>query len=81
VARVVLNTEFSRLADGATEVRLDADDFRDLEAALAARFPALGERLRAGVSVAIDGEMVGEPHLEPLWPDSEVVLLPRISGG
>ena len=81
MVRVVLNTEFSRLADGRTEVRVDAADYRDLETALAERFPALGERLATGVSVAIDGEMVGEPHLEPLGPDAEVVFLPRISGG
>lgn len=81
MARVVLNTEFSRLAGGRDELVVEVDDYRALEAALARRFPALGERLAAGVSVAIDGEMIGEPHLEALHPDAEVVLLPRISGG
>ena len=56
MARVVLPTEVAReLAGGEKEVEVEAANFRQLLKALDARFPGVGERLREGVAVAIDG--------------------------
>jgi hypothetical protein len=38
-------------------------------------------RLRDGIAVAIDGEVMTNADYLPLSPDSEVYLLPAISGG
>ena len=41
----------------------------------------MGERLRDGVAVAIDGEIFQEPFLETIGEDSEVFFLPQIEAG
>ena len=68
------------LSDGVAELRVEAHDVRRLIEVLDQRFPGLGQRLREA-AVAIDGEILNDPYLEPVDPDSEVDFLPRISGG
>ncbi len=66
---------------GVERVEIEAASVRDLFHALEARFPELKERLESGIAVAIDGEIINDPLLEPIEPDSEVHFLPPISGG
>lgn len=54
---------------------------RGLIDALDARFPGIGATLRNSSAIAIDGEIIGEPELEPIPPNAEVHFLPSISGG
>lgn len=82
MAKVVLSYELAQqYAGGQSEVEVDAGDFRALVRALDARYPGLGEELKVGLAVAIDGEIFQEPFLEPIGPDSEVYFLPAIEGG
>ena len=68
--------------DGVERIDVEATDVRALIRALDARFPGIGEKLRdAGTAIAIDGEIINDPLLEPIEPDSEVHFLPAISGG
>jgi molybdopterin converting factor small subunit len=69
------------LAGGLESVEIDARSVRELLHALESRFPDLQDRVREGVALAIDGEIVNEPWLEPLGEESEVHFLPPISGG
>jgi sulfur-carrier protein len=48
---------------------------------LGAEFPGLKPQLDRGVSFAIDGTIFRDGWLQPLKPDSEVFLLPRMTGG
>ena len=81
MATVILPARFMQWTDGVEQIEIDARDFRQLIRALDERFPGLGERLRDGIAVAIDGEIINDPLLEPIEPDSEVHFLPPISGG
>ena len=82
MAKVVLPNELAReLAGGQREVEVEAGSFRQLLKALDARFPGVGDRLRDGVAVAIDGEIFQEPFLESIGEDSEVFFLPQIEAG
>jgi molybdopterin converting factor small subunit len=81
MATVFLPRGLTRLTGGREQVVIEAASFRELMAALEARFPDLREPLGSGMAVAIDGEIVEEPLLEPIRPESEVHFLPRISGG
>lgn len=81
MAVVVLPAPLRAWAGGAERVEVEAADVRGLLRALDERFPGLGERLRTGAAVAIDGEIVNDPLLEPLDPASEVHFLPPIRGG
>ncbi len=81
MAKVFLAAGLRRFAGGLTQVDVDAPDVRGLIDALDARFPGIGDTLRSGTAIAIDGEIISEPELEPIPPDAEVHFLPPISGG
>jgi molybdopterin converting factor small subunit len=65
---------------GIEQVRIDAPRVGELIVALAARFPALRDRLEQS-AVAIDGQIYHNARYELLRSDSEVHLLPAVSGG
>jgi molybdopterin converting factor small subunit len=82
MAHVVTTT--SDLADftgGVTEFDLAADNVGQLLQAMDARFPGLGEFVQRRMALAIDGEIHHDAFAEPLRPDAEVCLIPRIGGG
>ncbi len=81
MATVFLSPGLRRFADGAEKVEIEARTVRDLIDALDRRFPGIGERLRSGTAIAIDGEIITDPLLEPIPPGSEIHFLPSISGG
>lgn len=66
---------------GRAELQVDAVNVRDLMDKLGAEFPGLRPQLDRGVSFAIDGTIFRDGWLQPLKPDSEVFLLPRMVGG
>ncbi len=66
---------------GVEEATIAATNVRELYAALESRFPGIGQRVESGMAVAIDGEIIQEPLLEEIAPESEVHFLPSISGG
>lgn len=66
---------------GRAELQVDAVNVRDLMDKLGAEFPGLKPQLDRGVSFAIDGTIFRDGWLQPLKPDSEVFLLPRMTGG
>lgn len=81
MATVFIPASLRALAGGADELSVPAATVRELIAALDARFPGMGERLRDGVAVAIDGEIIQDALLERIEPESEVHFVPSISGG
>jgi molybdopterin converting factor small subunit len=70
-----------RAFTGVERVALAARDVRSVVAALDARFPGFAERLGPRFAVAIDGEIVQDPWLEPVPTGSELHFLPPVSGG
>jgi len=80
VARVVFPASLRGAVEGDLEVQVEARDVRGLFARLEERFPALAGEL-GEMAVAIDGELIQDPWLEPLRADTEVHVLPRIGGG
>ena len=82
MAKVVLTGDISRqYASGQTEIEVEGADVRAIVRALESRFPGLGERIQTEMAIAIDGEIFQDPFLEPVQPDSEVFVLPKIGGG
>jgi len=66
---------------GIREFDIEASNFRELVAQLEVRFPGITSVLIGKVAVAIDGDIIHDPFLEPVGPDSEVYFLHRIEGG
>lgn len=81
MARVVLIGNLAQITGGVAAFDLPATSVRQLVQQLTERHPALGPHLEDGVAVAIDGQIYQDALLEPIGPDSEVFILPKIAGG
>ena len=66
---------------GLDQFEVEAGTVRALLAACELRFPGLGQYVSEHMAVAIDGVLYQEALGERLKPDSEVVLIPKITGG
>ena len=82
MARVVLPASVAQqFTGGESEVTVEGGTVRAVVRALDARYPGLAAAIESGMAVAIDGEILPDPFLEPVGDDTEVFLLPRIGGG
>ena len=81
MADVHLAAALRDLTGGVAEVEIEASTVRELIKRLDERFPGIGERLREGTSVAIDGEIIPDAIYESIPEGAEVHFLPTISGG
>ena len=81
MARVFFPDHLMQHTDGVREFEVKASNFRDLVAQLDARFPGISQILIGKVAVAIDGDIIHDPFLDPIRSDSEVYFLHRIEGG
>ncbi len=81
MARVVLTGNLGKFTGGETELELEASDIRQLIRLRGERYPELKPHLEESLAVAIDGQIYQDAWFEPIAPDSEVHLLPRIAGG
>jgi len=83
VARVFFSSGLRRQVGGAESLELEANDVRELLAALDAKFPGFAAQIGEANAIAIDGEIIphGEALFERLRPESEIHFLPKIGGG
>ncbi len=69
------------LTGGQDSFEVEARSVRGLIRELEARFPGLGEFVEQDMAIAIDGEIFQDALGAPLEEGSEIVLIPKISGG
>ncbi len=81
MARVILTGNLRALAGDTAEIEIDAANVRELLRALEPHVPGIGKRVDDGLSIAIDGDIIQDPLLEPIGSDSEIHFLPSIQGG
>ena len=81
MARVFFATPLRRFTGGVEEVEIEAATVGALITRLDQRFPGIGEHLRSGMAVAIDGEIMADAIYEPVPDGAEVHFLPPIGGG
>lgn len=81
MAKVHLAAALRDLTDGVAEVEIEAGTVRALIKQLDARFPGIGERLREGTSVVVDGEILPDAIYEDIPEGAEIHFLPTLSGG
>lgn len=70
-----------RLTDGAEVVEVEAKTVGEMLDALVVAHPALKPILDAGVSVAVDGEILTGGRHDAISPDNEIYLMQRLKGG
>ncbi len=80
MATVIFSSELQRFT-GEEKTSVSSTNYRDLLVELLARYHRLPEDELQKMAVAIDGEIIHDPFLETVKPDSEVHFLFRISGG
>lgn len=84
---VFIPPQLRSLAGNAEQLPVDAATVRQVVHALEARFPGIrdrlcvGDGLRPGLAVAVDGKVSSAGLLQKVSPDSEVHFLPAIGGG
>ena len=81
MVKVILSGTVSQMAEGATEIELEATSVRQIFRLLQERFPNIKAHMIDDIAVAIDGTVYQDAWLEKVTNDSEVYLLPRIGGG
>ena len=81
MARVLLSGALRRHTGGHAELSIEARTYRELLAALEARFPGIAPLIEGRTSLAIDGEIIPDPLLEPIPEASEIHFVPRVAGG
>jgi molybdopterin synthase sulfur carrier subunit len=75
------------LTDNQEQVEVEGETVRQIIDELERRFPGMAARLveenriRPGISVAVDGTIGNKGLREPVQPDSEVHFIPAMSGG
>lgn len=85
--RVFVPAALRSATGGCDQVEVEGATIGELLDALEDRFPGIrgrivdGDRLAAWLSVVVDGSLVNKSFWTPIGPDSEVHLLPAISGG
>lgn len=80
MAKVVFTSELQRFT-GEEATTVSASTYRALVDELLSKYPKLDRKEIMGMAVAIDGEIIHDPLLEPIGTNSEVHFLFRISGG
>ncbi len=81
MVRVRIWGSLARLAEGQTEVEIEARNFKEVLDGLGAKYPGLKAHIARGVSLSIDGVIYREAWFTPVRPESEVVLMPYMTGG
>ncbi len=81
MAKVIVWGSLKPHTGGKASFEIDARNVQDLLARLGETYPGLQPQLKRGVSVSIDGTIFRDGWLQPLGPESEVFLLPRMVGG
>lgn len=75
------------LTDGKSQVEVAGETVRAVVEALETRYPGVAarlvedDRIRPGLSVAVDGTVGNKGLREPVGPNSEVHFVPAMTGG
>ena len=78
---VTLWGSLRRFTGGEGQVEVEARNFKELLDRLAETYPGLKPQIDRGVSLALDGRIYREAWFTEIRPDSEVVLMPYMTGG
>ena len=81
MATIYLPHGLKEHAGGLDTIVIDAPRVHELMLELVARYPALGDDRLDQMAVAIDGEIHNDAEYLSVNADSEIYLVPRVSGG
>ena len=79
--RVHLSSNLRGPTGGLAEVEAEGTTVGALIDDLDKRYPGLGDLLRAGTSVVIDGLLIAHPEYEPVADGARIYFVPQTAGG
>ncbi len=79
--RVHLSSNLRGPANGLAEIEAEGATVGALIDDLDRRYPGLGDALRSGVSVVINGLLIAHPEYESLADGALVYFVPQTAGG
>ncbi|MCU9847295.1 MoaD/ThiS family protein [Defluviimonas sp. WL0024] len=81
MVKVLLWGSLRQATGGLAEVEVEAANFKQLLDRLAVEYPGLKPQIARGISLSLDGVIYREAWFTEIGPDSEVVLMPYMTGG
>ena len=81
MAEVNLWSGLRQFTNGELVIKVKADTVGKMLDELIFIYPNLEPIIEAGVSVAVDGEMIAGANHTPIKPDSEIFILQQFKGG
>lgn len=81
MVKVLLWGSLRAHTDGQALVEVEARTFKQVLDKLAEAYPGLRPQIERGVSMAIDGRIYREAWFAEIKPESEVVVMPYMTGG
>ena len=89
MATVFIPNVLRTYAGGLEQVEVDGRTLRQVFANLESKYPAIKGQIidaedgdiRAGLAIVVDNEVTGQGLIQPVESDSEIRILPAISGG
>ena len=81
MAEVNLWSGLRQFTAGELVVKVKADTGGKMLDEIVSSYPNLEPIIEAGVSVAVDGEMIAGANHTPIKPDSEIFILQQFKGG
>ena len=81
MTQVRLSGTLKAYAGGREAFEIGGGTIRELLVELGAQCPKLKPLLDQGVAGAIDGQIYRDAWFQPVKPDSEVYILPKLAGG
>ncbi len=79
--RVHLSSNLRGPTGGVAEIEAEGATVGALIDDLDRRYPGLGDVLRSGVSVVIDGLLIAHPDYEPVADGAQIYFVPQTAGG
>jgi molybdopterin converting factor small subunit len=81
MVQVRLGGSLQSYAGGRSSFEIQGANIGQILAGLGEACPRLKPLLDQGVAVAVDGEIYRGSLLQPVHPDAEVFILPKLAGG
>jgi sulfur-carrier protein len=81
MVQVRLGGSLQSYSGGRSSFEIEGANIGQILAGLGEACPRLKPLLEQGVAVAVDGEIYRGSHLQPVRPDAEVFILPKLAGG
>ena len=81
MVQVRLGGSLRSYSGGRSSFEIEGTNIGQILAGLGEACPRLKPLLEQGVAVAVDGEIYRGSLLQPVSPDAEVFILPKLAGG